>query len=74
MISKIVMGVFTTTLNQLEAFQARLLKIRKDEEGATAVEYVLIIGAVALVIIVAFAALGDAIVARINDFIARLNQ
>ena len=72
MLSKIVIDVFTSTLNQLEAFQARLLKIRKDEEGATAVEYALIIGVVALVIVVGFSELGQAILTRIRALVTSI--
>lgn len=51
----------------------RLEALKEQEEGATAVEYALIIGLVSLVIIAALALLGPAVVTFINtDVIAKL--
>jgi pilus assembly protein Flp/PilA len=53
--------------------QALLNTLREKEEGATAVEYALIVGLVSLVIIAALALLGPAVVAFVNnDIIPKL--
>lgn len=44
----------------------QLVKFWKDEEGATAIEYALIAGLIAVVIIVALGALGDSISEMFN--------
>lgn len=53
--------------------QARLAELRADEEGATAVEYALIVGLVSLIIIGALALIGPAVVTFVNtDIIPKL--
>ncbi|KZE92012.1 hypothetical protein AVP42_02915 [Agromyces sp. NDB4Y10] len=51
----------------------RLETLREKEEGATAVEYALIVGLVSLVIIAALALIGPAVVTFVNtDIIPNL--
>jgi Flp pilus assembly pilin Flp len=64
--SKFLVKAQTSLTKRLEA-------LKEQEEGATAVEYALIIGLVSLVIIAALALLGPAVVTFINtDVIAKL--
>ena len=46
---------------KIKADNSLLMKIRKNEDGATAVEYGLIVGLIAVVVIVAVTALGTSV-------------
>jgi Flp pilus assembly pilin Flp len=60
-------------LKAYSRIQARINSIRTEEEGATAVEYALIVGLVSLIIIGALAAIGPAVVTFVNtDIIPKL--
>lgn len=52
----------------------QLVKFWKDEEGATAIEYALIAGLIAVVIIVALSTLGDEISAMFTGIGTELNK
>ncbi len=54
--------------------KSTLLKFWKDEEGATAIEYALIAGLIAVAIIVALTALGGSIGSLFNDVADKLNN
>ena len=47
-------------------------RLKKEEKGATAVEYGLLVGLIAVVIIVAVAALGTKLTALFTDTTARI--
>ena len=51
---------------------AKLIKFFKDEEGATAVEYGLMVALIAVVIIVAVALLGTNLRDKFNDVATRV--
>lgn len=60
-------------LKAYSRIQARLNSVRTEEEGATAVEYALIVGLVSLIIIGALALIGPAVVTFVNtDIIPKL--
>ncbi|WP_022891209.1 Flp family type IVb pilin [Agromyces subbeticus] len=60
-------------LKAYSRIQARINSLRDQEEGATAVEYALIVGLVSLVIIAALALIGPAVVTFVNnDIIPKL--
>lgn len=60
-------------LKAYSRIQARINALRDEEEGATAVEYALIVGLVSLVIIAALALIGPAVVTFVNtDIIPKL--
>lgn len=60
-------------LKSYSRIQARINSLRDQEEGATAVEYALIIGLVSLVIIAALALIAPAVVTFVNtDIIPKL--
>lgn len=63
-----LVGISRTT----ERAKGSLVRASKRDDGATAVEYALIIGVVALVIIVGFSELGQAILTRIRTFVAEI--
>ncbi|GAA4410468.1 membrane protein [Advenella faeciporci] len=52
----------------------QLIKFWKDEEGATAIEYALIAGLIAVVIMVAVRALGDEIEAVFQEITTQLQN
>lgn len=60
-------------LKAYSRIQARINSLRDQEEGATAVEYALIVGLVSLVIIAALALIGPAVATFVTtDIIPKL--
>jgi len=58
----------------MESAKQRIRKFLKDEQGATAVEYALLVGLIAAIIIVSVAAIGTDINAGFTSFVNRLNS
>lgn len=52
----------------------QLVKFWKDEEGATAIEYALIAGLIAVIIIAAFSAFGDGIIDLFTNIGGKLGE
>lgn len=68
----VVTLVHSISSRAIESIKDSFTRVVNREEGATAVEYALIIGVVALVIIVGFSELGQAILTRIRAFVAEI--
>jgi len=56
----------------MESVKQRIKKFLKDEDGATAVEYSLLVGLIAAVIIASVTAIGDDINSFFTNFTERL--